>query len=125
MSDEIDIQTATIQQLMDYCALANGWRRVPDEESRGHEFKKWHKWGEGYEFHPFEAGLDGAAAAMPKPWKVHFLTDTHWRIVRTEPYPGQPYPLGLAMSRTDDERADRWRLAAMAIQADRKNMEHA
>ncbi len=124
MSEQIDIGTATVEELMDFCALANGWRRVPDAESRGHEFMKWHKYGEGYTLHPYESGIDGAKAAMPKPWKIHYLSETHWGIIRTEVYPGDKYPVVLAEISTGDERADRWRLAVLAIQADRKNMEN-
>ena len=109
--------TATLTELREWLAKEDGWRY---ETGPIWQWRKYNADGDMIRSlhpvssdHPFPPTLDGAASAMPEGCLVECSRSYWWEEDMTA---GQA-----RVERTKDEITDRYRLAALCVQAEKEN----
>lgn len=105
----IDTNTASVDQMRDWCAREDGWTFEPTErgdalvwartDANGNK-----SWCDG---HPHDTGLDGADKAMPEGW-TWTRSNGYWHA-----YPSPVSSSRITICDTGDKARDLWRLVAL------------
>jgi hypothetical protein len=109
--------TATLTEIRDWLARS---RKYTEHCRQDGYNSAWYWMKDGEEVpHPFPPTLDGAASAMPEGWwwsRMVQIDLTHWWFAQDVNHRNTQFTPD-----TGDEITDRYRLAALCVQAEKEN----